>query len=38
MTLDYYIYEIKQMLPDEGKYLDNRLIKRWIDVTRSTWM
>jgi len=38
MTLDKYVYEIKQLLPDEGKYLDNRLIIHWINQSRAIWM
>ena len=38
MTLYGYIYEIRQLLPNDYKNIDDRLIKRWIDLTRSVWI
>lgn len=38
MILADYVYEIKQLLPDNQKHLDNRLIIRWINSVRNVWI
>lgn len=38
MTLDYYIYEIRALLPKDWINVDNRHIIRWIDLQRALWL
>ena len=38
MTLDYYIYEVRALLPKDWPAIDNRIIIRWINLQRAVWL
>lgn len=38
MLLAYYIDEIRNLLPEDKKHLDDRLIARQINLSRSIWL
>ena len=38
MTLDYYIYEIRELLPGDWLDVTNKHITRWINLQRSLWL
>ena len=38
MTLDYYVYEIRALLPNDWLDVDQRHIIRWINLQRALWL
>jgi hypothetical protein len=37
-TLDYYVFEIRRILPLDLQNIDDRIIIRWINLTRAVWL